>query len=70
MSKPEQAQDLLTIYAGSDLGHMMGTAYSKVVLACMTGKVEDDEEGNVELNFKRDVLDILECLARQEMARV
>jgi hypothetical protein len=70
MSKPEQAQNFLAKYAGSDLGHMMGTAYSKLVLACLTGKVEDSEEGNVELNFQRDVLDILECLARQEVARV
>jgi hypothetical protein len=69
MSKPEQTQDLLSKYAGSDLGHMMGTAYSKVVLACLTGEVKNNE-GNVELNFQRDVLDILECLAKQEMARV
>jgi hypothetical protein len=57
-------------YAEGDLGHMMGTAYSKIVLACLTGKVKDNEEGNVELNFQRDVLDILDGLARQEMARV
>jgi hypothetical protein len=62
--KPEEAQTLLVERAGVDLCHIMGTMFSKVVLACLNGEVKGQK--NRSLNFQVDVLDILNRLARFE----
>ena len=62
ISTPEEAQTLLMGRAGPDISHAMGSEYSTVVLACLSGKGGEGQDDK--LDFQRDVLDVLEGLCK------
>lgn len=62
----EDVHAMLIKRASTDLCHVMGTKYSKAVLACLTGRAEGGlDEGNAELDFAVDVVQVLEELQSQ-----
>jgi hypothetical protein len=66
VAKAEDAQAILIKRASTDLCHVMGTKYSKAVLACLTGSAEGRlDVGNAELDFAVDVVQVLEELQSQ-----
>jgi hypothetical protein len=66
VAKAEDAQAILIKKANTDLCHLMGTKYSKAVLACLTGRTEGGlDVGNAELDYAVDVVQVLEELQSQ-----
>lgn len=65
VAKAEDAQAILIKRANTDLCHIMGTKYSKAVLACLTGRAGGLDVGNAELDFAVDVVQVLEELQSQ-----
>lgn len=65
MTTAEKAQEFLVKRAGQDLGHAMGSEFSAVVLGCLTGKVGDQQDRD--LDFQHDVLDVLEELCKHKL---
>jgi hypothetical protein len=63
VAKAEDVHAMLVKKASTDLCHLMGTKYSKAVLACLTGRAERGPDvGNAELDFAVDVVQVLEEL--------
>lgn len=63
IAEAEVVQAMLIKRASTDLCHVMGTKYSKAVLACLTGRAERGPDvGNAELDFAVDVVQVLEEL--------
>ena len=59
----EEARNILMRRAGEDISHAMGSEYSSVILGCLSGKAGKGQER--ELDFQRDILDILEGLCKR-----
>jgi len=66
VAEAEDVHAMLIKRASTDLCHVMGTKYSKAVLACLTGRAKGGlDVGNAELDFAVDVVQVLEELQSQ-----